>query len=84
MSPPELLPGARRWIDEARREGRELTFHVTKVKEHRWNWILSLRYVTRDPATGERTLHKVLLQTSKDRETLEALREHLEAQKNDQ
>ena len=80
MSLPELRPGAHQLIASAQREGRELTFHVTKVKERRWNWILTMRYIVTDPVTGEQTINKVFLQTSKERETLEALREHLEAQ----
>jgi hypothetical protein len=75
---PELIPSARRSIEQAHQAGRELTFHVSKVKERRWNWILTMRYIATDPATGEAMLRKVFLQTSKDRESLEVLREYLE------
>ena len=66
-------------IDQALREGRRVTFHVTKVKKRRWNWILTMRYASVDPTTGQETISKVFLQTSKDRESLESIREHLES-----
>ena len=55
-----------------------MTFHVTRTKARRWNWLLTMRYTSQDQTTGQRTLIKVFLRTSKDRETLELLREQLE------
>jgi hypothetical protein len=78
MSTRGLTPEALARVDEARRVGKDVTFHVSKVKERRWNWILTMRYVAEDPVTRERTLHKVFLQTSQTRDPLEAMREYLE------
>ncbi len=79
MALPELNRQAQERIDQALGEGKRVSFHVTKVKERRWNWILTMRYMSRDPGTGEETPIKVFLQTSKDRESLELIREHLES-----
>ncbi len=79
MALPELNRQAQERIDQALREGSRVTFHVTKVKARRWNWILTMRYASLNSATGEETLKKVFLQNSKDREHLELIREHLES-----
>jgi hypothetical protein len=78
MRLPELTLSARKKVEEILREGHHVTFHVTRTKARRWNWLLTMRYTSQDQTTGQRTLIKVFLRTSKDRETLELLREQLE------
>ncbi len=72
--------GARQLLDEVRQKGYPHSFKVTKVKEHRWNWILTMRYVVVDSTTGQQTVHRAALTNDKAREPLEAIREYLAAQ----
>jgi hypothetical protein len=76
MEEPVRFPA----VEQVRDDGHHVTFHVTKVNRRRWNWVLTMRYVTNDPVTDQERLHKVLLRTGTTREPLDALCAHLEAQ----
>ena len=78
MRLPELSLSALKKIEEALGEGQLVTVHVTRAKARRWNWLLTMRYTSQDQTTGQRTVNKVFLRTSKDREPLEVIRERLE------
>jgi hypothetical protein len=66
-------------IEQARREGRDVTFRISKVSARRWNWVLKVHFVRTDPAAGQDYEEQILLRTSDERDVLERLREQLEA-----
>lgn len=74
----ERFHRTREILNRAQSEGFPVTFHVSKVKSRRWNWVLTMRYMESDPVTGKSYPEKAVLGTSKTREPLDALKERLE------